>query len=151
MSSRFGDRVAGALCLALSVALMAYTFTLPSPAQPSDPGVTALPRMIAVLIGVLSLIILARPEEGEAMPRGGEVLRVSITVVLLLLYGVVMDVVGFVITTVVFLLAVLLLIGVRRPTTLALVPLGVSIGLFYLFRTLLEVSLPVSGFGGLPL
>lgn len=151
MSNRLGDRVAGALVLALAVGIFAYTFALPSPAQPTDPGVTALPRMIAVLIGVLALVVLARPEEGETLPRGGGALRVGVTAVLLLLYGLVMDSLGFVITTIVFLLAVLLLIGVRRPVTLVLVPLGVSVGMFLLFRVLLEVSLPVSGMGGLPI
>lgn len=151
MSATVGDRVAGALALVLAVGIFAYTFTLPSPAQPTDPGVTALPRMISVLIGVLALVVLARPEEGEPMPRGGSALRVGGSAALLAVYGIVMDGLGFVITTVAFLLAILLLIGVRRPAVLVLVPLVVSVGLFYLFRMLLEVSLPVSGLGGLPI
>lgn len=151
MTSRLGDRVAALLLLALAVFVFAYTFTFPPPAQELDPGLAALPRMIAVLIGVLALVPLARPEEGEALPRGGTALRVVGTVVLLGAYALVIDSLGFVITTVAFLLAELLLIGVRRPLTLILVSVGLSLGLFYLFRILLDVSLPVSGLGGLPI
>lgn len=151
MTSRLGDRVAALLLLALAVFVFAYTFTFPPPTQELDPGLATLPRMIAVLIGVLALVPLARPEEGEALPRGGAALRVVGTVVLLGAYALVIDSLGFVITTVAFLLAELLLIGVRRPLTLILVSVGLSLGLFYLFRMLLDVSLPVSGLGGLPI
>lgn len=151
MNSRLGDRVAALLLLALAVFVFAYTFTFPPPTQELDPGVAALPRIIAVLIGVLALVPLVRPEGGEELPRGGAALRVVGTVALLSVYALVLDSVGFVFTTIAFLLAELLLIGVRRPLTLIFVSVGVSLGLFYLFRVLLEVSLPVSGLGGLPI
>ena len=151
MSTKFGDRVAAGLLLVFAVGVFAYTFTFPQPVQDIDPGVTAFPRMVTVLIGVLSVVLLVRPREGEPLPRGRAAIRVIVTVLLLSLYAVVLDSVGFVITTVVFLLAELLLIGVRRVVLLVLVPLGVSLGLFYLFRVFLEVPLPVSGLWGLPL
>lgn len=152
MSTKLGDRVAAMLLLAFAVGIFAYTsFTFPPPAQPLDPGVTAFPQMVSVLIGVLAVAILVRPQEGEALPRGRAALRVIGTVLLLVVYAVVLDSVGFVITTAIFLLAELLLIGIRRPAPLILVPLGVSMGLFYLFRGFLEVPLPVSGLGGLPI
>lgn len=151
MSTKLGDRVAAGLLLAFAVGVFAYTFTFPVPVQDLDPGVTAFPRMVTVLIGVLALVLLVRPREGEPLPRGRAAIRVIVTILFLCLYAVVMDSIGFVITTVVFLLAELLLIGVRRPVLLVLVPLGVAVGLFYLFRVFLEVPLPVSGIGGLPI
>lgn len=151
MSSSLGDRVAGGLLLALAVSVFAYTFTFPAPLQPLDPGVTAFPRMVAVLIGVLSLVLLVRPQEGEALPRGRSTLQVVGTVLLLSVYAVALDRLGFVITTILFLLAELLLIDVRRPVYLILVPLGLGVGLYYIFRVLLEVPLPASGLGGLPI
>lgn len=151
MSTKLGDRVAAGLLLAFAVGVFAYTFTFPVPVQDLDPGVTAFPRMVTVLIGVLALVLLVRPREGEPLPRGRAAIRVVVTVLFLCVYAIVLDSMGFVITTVVFLLAELLLIGVRRPVLLVLVPLGVSAGLFYLFRVFLEVPLPVSGIGGLPI
>ena len=151
MPAKLGDRVAAGMLLAFAVGVFAYTFTFPAPLQDLDPGVTAFPRMVTVLIGVLALVVLFRPQEGEPLPRGRAAVRVVVTVLFLCVYAVVLDSVGFVITTVVFLLVELLLIGVRRPVLLVLVPLGVSVGLFYLFRVFLEVPLPVSGLGGLPI
>lgn len=151
MSINLGDRVAAGLLLVFAVGIFAYTFTFPAPVQPQDPGVTAFPRMVAVLIGVLSVVLLVSPREGEALPRGRAAIRVVITALLLCVYAVILDSVGFVITTVLFLLAELLLIEVRRPVLLVLVPLGVGVGLFYLFRVFLEVPLPTSGLGGLPI
>lgn len=151
MPSGTGDRVAAGLLLTLAVGVFAYTFTFPPPTQELDPGVSAFPRMIAVLIAVLSIVLLVRPQSGEALPRGTAAVRVALTVVLLWGYAMVLDYLGFVITSVVFLLAELLLIGVRRPTWLVLAPLGISLLLFYLFRVFLDVPLPVSGLGGLPI
>jgi putative tricarboxylic transport membrane protein len=150
MSTRLGDTVAAGLLLAFAVGVFVYTFTFPVPLQPQDPGVTAFPRMVSALIAVLSLVLLLRPREGEPLPRGRPAVRVIVTVLFLGVYATILDPVGFVITTAVFLLAELLLIGVRRPILLVLVPLGVSVGLFYLFRVFLEVPLPVGGLGGLP-
>ncbi len=151
MSTKLGDRIAAGLLLAFSVGVFAYTFTFPAPVQSLDPGVTAFPRMVLVLIGILSLVLLVRPREGEPLPRGRAALRIVATLLLLGVYAVVLDSLGFVITTVSFLLAELLLVGVRRPVLLVLVPLGVGVGLFYLFRVFLEVPLPTSGLGGLPI
>lgn len=148
--SVLGDRVVALLLLAFVAAVFAYTFTFPQPAQPLDPGVTAFPRMVAVMIGIFALFILLRPEEGEMLPKGNAAVRVIGTALLLGIYAVIMDTVGFVLTTALFLLAELLLIGVRRPTLLVSMPLGVSIVLFYLFRMFLGVPLPVSRLGWLP-
>lgn len=151
MTNRLGDRIAAGLLLALAIAVFAYTFTFPPPIQDLDPGMSAFPRIAAVIIGVFALVTLLRPEGGEALPRGGAALRVIVTAVLLFGYALVLDLLGFVLTTVLFLVAVLVLVGVRRPVLLAVVPLGVSLGLFFVFRFFLEVPLPVSGLGGLPI
>jgi putative tricarboxylic transport membrane protein len=149
--TRLGDRIVAALLLALAVGIFAYTFTFPPTVQPIDPGVTVVPRMVSVLIGVLAVVLFVRPREGERLPRGRAALQVAVTVLLLGLYATVLELLGFVITTVVFLLAELLLLGLRRPVYLITVPLCVGVGLFYLFRVFLDVPLPTSGLGGLPI
>ncbi|WP_026820482.1 tripartite tricarboxylate transporter TctB family protein [Arthrobacter castelli] len=151
MTRNPGDRVAAVILLALAVFVFAYSFTMPDPVQELDPGVAAFPRGLAVLIGVLALVPLFRPQPGEALPRGLYAGRVIGTVALLAGYAMVLDIIGFVITTVAFTLAELFLLGIRRPVTLIVMPLGVGLGLFYVFRTLLGVALPTSGLGGLPI
>ncbi|WP_298587829.1 tripartite tricarboxylate transporter TctB family protein [uncultured Kocuria sp.] len=151
MSTRLGDRIAGLLLLGLAVFVYVYSGRLPAPIQDLDPGVGYFPRMLAVLIGVLALVPLLRPQEWERMPRGVIAWHVLGTAALLFFYALAIDTLGFVITTVVFVLAELLLLGARKPLTLVLMPLGVSLGLFYLFRSVLDVPLPTAGWGGLPI
>lgn len=150
MTKNPGDRIAAVILLALAVFVFAYSFTMPDPVQELDPGVAAFPRGLAVIIGILALVPLFRPQPGEPLPKGLYAWRVIGTVVLLVGYSMVLDIIGFVITTVLFTVAELLLLGVRRPVTLVVMPLGVALGLFYIFRTLLGVALPTSGLGGLP-
>jgi putative tricarboxylic transport membrane protein len=151
VSARLGDRVAGLLLLALAVFVYVYSGTLPAPVQDLDPGVGFFPRMLAVLIGVLALVPLLKPEEWDPLPRGIVAWHVIGTAVLLFGYALVVETLGFVITTVVFVLVELLLLGARRPVTLIAMPLVVGLGLFYLFRSVLDVPLPVAGWGGLPI
>lgn len=151
MAKNPGDRIAAIILLALAVFVFAESFTMPDPVQKLDPGVAAFPRGLAVLIGVLALVPLFRPQPGEPLPQGRYAWRVIGTVLLLAGYAMVLDLIGFVITTILFILAELLLLGIRRPVTLIAMPFGVGLGLFYIFRTLLGVALPTSGLGGLPI
>lgn len=146
-----GDRIAALVLLALAMFVIIDGSSFPAPVQPLDPGIAAFPQMTAGLLGALALVLLLRPEDGEPLPRGVPAVRLLGTVTLLLIYALTLDVVGFVISTTFFLLATLLLIGVRRTVVVALISVGVSLGLFYLFRVVLGVSLPTSGLGGLPI
>lgn len=142
MRDRAGDIVSGALLLALVVAIFVITPGFPPPGQPNDPGTAAFPRIIAGALGALALILLVRPERGEPLPRGRDALRVAGVVGLLLFYVAVLELLGFILATFIFLVGALLLAGARRPLTLILVPTGVSVVLFYVFYELLRVSLP---------
>jgi putative tricarboxylic transport membrane protein len=137
-----GDIVSGIVLLALVVAIFVVTLNFPPPGQPNDPGTAAFPRIIAGALGVLALMLLVRPERGEPLPRGRDVLRVAGIVGLLLFYVVVLELLGFVLATIIFLASALLLAGARRPLALTLVPTGVSVVLYYVFYELLRVSLP---------
>lgn len=151
MTTRLNDRIAGLLLLALAVFVFVYSGTLPAPIQDLDPGVGFFPRMLAVVIGVLALVPLLKPQDWDPLPRGVVAWHVIGTALLLFGYALVMDTLGFVITTVVFVLAELLLLGARHPLILIGMPLVVSLGLFYLFRSVLDVPLPTAGWGGLPI
>lgn len=87
-------------------------------------------------------MLLVHPEKGEPLPRGRDALRVAGVVGLLLFYVAVLELLGFILATVIFLLGALLLAGARHPLALILVPTGVSVVLFYVFYELLRVSLP---------
>lgn len=142
MRERLAPIIPAALALLLAVGAFAVTFGFPPPAEANDPGAAAFPRLVAVGLAVLSVAQLVRPGSGEPLPGGGNALRVVGVLVLLLVYSVLLEPLGFILATVLFLFGTLLLAEVRKPLPLALIPVGVSAALFYLFYELLRVSLP---------
>lgn len=147
---KIGDRVVAVCLIGFTVFIFVYTGSFPAASQPLDPGIGAFPRIVAGLIGLLALILLAKPQEWEQFPRGSGAVRVVGTVVLVYLYYLALQPLGFVITTSLFLVLHLLLIGVRKPIPIIVVTAVGGYGLFSLFRNLLDVPLPTSGIGGLP-
>lgn len=142
MREKAGDIAATLLLLIFAVAMFVLTLGFPAPGQPNDPGTAAFPRMIAVALVVLALAQLLRPGETGTLPRGAAALRVGGILALLFVYAALFETLGFVTATMLFLLGALLLAGIKRVAYLILVPVGVSVILFYLFYELLEVSLP---------
>ncbi|GAA2033597.1 hypothetical protein GCM10009720_12650 [Yaniella flava] len=145
-----GDRLVAVFLIGFAVFVFIYTADFPEAAQPLDPGIEAFPRITAGLIGVLALVLLAKPREWEKFPRGSGVVRVLGTVVLVYFYYLALQPLGFVVTTSFFLVGHLLLIGVRKPLSIIVITAVGGFGIFYLFRSVLDVPLPLSGIGGLP-
>jgi putative tricarboxylic transport membrane protein len=140
--SYLGDRVIAIVLLALAVGMFLYTFTFPGTLQPTDPGTAAFPRILAVALGVLAVLLFLSPREAKLLPeRAGTFPMVGI-VVATVLYALVLPLFGFLVSTALYLIGALLLMGVRRPVYLAVVPLALSVVLFGLFGLLLEVPLP---------
>lgn len=142
MREKAGDLAVTLLLLVFAVVMFVLTLDFPAPGQPNDPGTAAFPRMIAVALGALALTRLLRPGQTEPLPRGGAALRVGGILALLVVYAALFEALGFVIATMLFLLGAMLLAGIKQVPYLILVPVGVSLVLFYLFSELLEVSLP---------
>lgn len=145
-----GDRIVAIFLIGFAVFIFVYTAGFPEAAQPLDPGTEAFPRIIAALIGILALVLVAKPRAWERFPRESGAVRVIGTVVLLYLYYLAIEPLGFVVTTSVFLVFQMLLIGVRKIVPIIVVTVVGGVGLFYLFRNVLDVPLPLSGIGGLP-
>jgi putative tricarboxylic transport membrane protein len=137
-----GNLVAAGLLLAVAAAVVFLTLDFPPPGDPNDPGAGTFPRMIAGLLAGCGLLLLFQRSETEPLPRGSGLLRVAGVVVLLGGYAALLEPLGFVLASVLFLAAALLLAGVRRPLLLAVLPPGISLALFYVFYVLLRVSLP---------
>lgn len=142
MREKAGDIVSAVLLLAFAAIVLVLTVDFPPPGQANDPGTAAFPRIIAGSLGVLAVLQLIRPGRGEKLPRGAAAMRVAGILVLLLLYTAVLEMLGFILASALFLLGAILLAGTRRPLYLVLVPPVLSVALFYLFYRLLEVSLP---------
>lgn len=149
MKEKAGDIVSALMLLGLVAVVFVSSAGFPTATQENDLGPATFPRIIAVVIGICALFVLLRPQKVEPLPTGSKALRVVGIVLLLAVYAMILEPLGFVTSTFAFLVGALLLGKVRRPLQLILVPAGVSVGLFYLFYVLLEVSLPGGAVEGL--
>lgn len=142
MRDKAGDIVSALLLLAFAAAMFLLTLGFPAPGQANDPGTAALPRIVAVGLGVLAVLQLVRPGVWEPLPRGRTVLRLVGIVGLLVVYAMVLEILGFILASTLFLLGAIVLAGGRRPLYLVLIPPVLSVVLFYVFYMLLGVPLP---------
>ena len=119
------------------------------------------PVIIACLLGLFGVIIFMQGKKAtaETSKQGGNVLPVVVLLGMSLLYYLALAVIDmpylaltlgsltfvlsvFEVATVVFLAAMMFYLGVRNKIVLVFVPIGASIFLSIMFRTLLRVLLP---------
>lgn len=143
MRERKGTLISTALLLVFAAVGFVLTLSFPAPAQPIDPGPAAFPRLIVGGLAIFALLQLLEPGKGEEpLPRGRQALKVVGVLVLLLVYAAMLKPLGYIVSTVIFLVGALILADVRRPLPLVLMPVGLAVVLFYVFYELLRVSLP---------
>lgn len=142
------DRLTGLVLLALAVA---YGVTASGfEAMIGDPlGPAVFPMVLAVPLGLLSLVLVARPDPEPDWPRRRALLKQALTLVAFVAYAFLLEPLGFVVATVLATTAMALLLGARlRPA--ATTGVVSALVLFVLFDQLLGLPLPagVLGFAG---
>lgn len=133
------DRIAGIVMLIVSVAFgMTATSYKASFGDPLGPA--ALPVMLSIPAGLLSLSLILRPDSNPAWATGAPLARQIATVVLLVAYALLLDPLGFLLATfiAVTLLGRILLSGWAKS---ALSGALMSLVLFVTFDTLLGLPL----------
>lgn len=146
-------QAAGALALALAVYVMVESRTGLNYYTEYGPGPGFLPFWCGALLAALSAAWLFQvslrpvepPPEGFAPPRAG-VVRVVSVMAALVACALLMSVIGFQLAMLGFLWFVLLRVGGRSHGTSFLLALAGSAALTYLFRSRLDVPLPLSSF-----
>jgi uncharacterized membrane protein (DUF4010 family) len=148
-------RTTAEIAIATGAALLAIVFYIlgnfTQSVNPDDPGPGFYPRALSLLlfIAALTQIVLSwrkrresRKRDTEAAEKSGFSYRVFFgTALLSLLYGFVFDKVSYLVTTTCFLLAMMLLGGVRKWHVLLGVAIGYSVATYYLFGHVLMVQL----------
>ncbi len=145
------DIIQGILIVVFSSGTWYWSRQLPQ-SRTSVPGPGFFPELVSILGFVLGLYILLRAirlravqAEGAAEEADdwGAYVRIGIPVVLLsILFVIAFKPLGFLVSSFVFIAAVLLLLGERRPLLILLMSAGLSGGVFYLFNNLLRLGLP---------
>ena len=110
-------------------------------------GARMFPRFVFILIiplSVLQLILNVRSKQEKENPMEGvDYHRMLSMVFLIVCYAFSFEPVGYVISTPVFLLLSMMVMGQRDPKVLALVSIGVTGLLFLAFRYLIYVPIPL--------
>jgi len=127
--------------------LGAFTQTV----NPDEPGPGIFPRTLSFLLFIAALVQIVLSWRKKAEPResgkavaekGAFSWRVFVgTMLLSVLYGFVFNKVSYLVTTTCFLLAMMLLGGVRKWYVLVCVAIGYSVATYYLFGRVLMVPL----------
>jgi len=121
---------------------------------PIGPGAGFFPFWLAVVLGILSLVMIynatfkrEEPMPSDFLPTHAGYLRIGAILMVLVLTILLIVPLGFRLTTLAFLIALMYTLG--RPTPLATVPIAIagSWGTYWVFVELLRIPLPVGNFG----
>ena len=154
MNSRRLDIVTGSVGIAFASFVLAYSTTFPGP-KGTDFGPSLFPRVVAVMLLVLGAILLvnvwrnrtqaqggAAGDAGPSLPPASAGLRnVAVTIVTIVAYIAVVDRLGFVPTTLVFLFVLMKTYGLTVLKSIAACCLITGF-VYVLFSVLLRVVLP---------
>ncbi|MEH6446332.1 MAG: tripartite tricarboxylate transporter TctB family protein [Oceanospirillaceae bacterium] len=138
------DRIGGLIFLALSIAY-GYSITL-IPLYPGDEyevfTAKTLPTALAIIGAILSLSLLfsSRKEAKSALPDLDWTIAMKL-ILLMVCYGAILEVLGFLIATTLFLLSGYWLLGERRKLILFFCSLPLVIFFWFVLTQLLDIYL----------
>ncbi|EPC00381.1 tricarboxylic transport membrane protein [Litchfieldella anticariensis FP35 = DSM 16096] len=137
------DRISGILMLVLAVAYGWGATQFPEPFGGSEAvGPETFPLLLAVVLGLSSLYLIVRPDPDNAWPWSRTGLELIIALVVLVLYAMLLQPLGFIISTLLAVGTLCWRMG-ARPVK-AYVTGGVAGGVvFLLFNFALDLSLPL--------
>jgi putative tricarboxylic transport membrane protein len=147
------DLITGFVLLVLSGYVIWESWMMPSSAT-FGPGSGFLPFWLGVLMALLALILLFSawrrprdPKEGSPFPGGKPLLRVAAVMVGLGVYISLMEVLGFLLNTFLFVSYLLGFVERERLPMTALVAFLTTAGLYLIFQVVLGITLPRNMFG----
>ena len=141
------DHVAGAAFVVFGLLIIALSGDLPT-GQLSMPGSGFMPKIIATLTIILGLALIARANESGpfsilSWSDGNHAAMVTaITAAAIALY----TILGFVITMVLMMVALLIVIERRNPLYAGIYSIGITVVTYAAFEYLLKTPLPAGPF-----
>lgn len=135
--------VIGVVSLAVIAALLFESTRIAVTQGSSDPGPAAYPQFILALLAVCAVGIILTPDDRtpDDQPRSWKV--VALVLASIALYIVLLATIGYIVSTVIFVLIMGLLAGERRWWLLAVYSLGIALILYFVFSNYLSISLPM--------
>ena len=147
------DLITGFVLLALSGYVVWESWMMPASAT-FGPGSGFLPLWLGILMAVLSVMLITGtsfrkpdPDEQAPFPVGQALTRVSAVIVGLAIYISLMEVLGFVLNTFLFVSYLMLAVEREKWKLAGVVALLTTAGLYIIFQVLLRITLPKNMFG----
>lgn len=111
------------------------------------------PQFLAIILGILSLLLLIsvlrnpdRKEEPQKFWKSaGSLLLFGVTLLLLILFPLLMELLGFAVTSFLFILILVFALagqGQKRPLVLFSVSTGITVVIVLVFKVILEIPFP---------
>ncbi len=140
------DHIGGLFFLCLSVLYGYYVGDIPLlPGEEYEPfHAQTVPHALAYMCGGLALLLIltaSREHEDKLSLQGYDFLLVGKLLALVVLFALSLEWFGFLISTVIFLLAGYRLLGERRPRVLFLASVPFAVGLWFILTQLLDIYL----------
>lgn len=141
MTTHLTDRVTGVFLLLFAI-WYGYRTTLFQVSFMADPvGPRAFPLGLAILMGLLSLYLIIKPDPSPVWPSSKVWIRIGLITLTFIVYAYLMIPIGFVLATTLEIVALALIF--RGPLLKSLIgAFLLSAALYGLFVTLLNLSLP---------
>ena len=134
------DRVGAVLLMVFGAFWIWQASRLSARTGDAGPGPAVLPTALGVMIVVLAVISFLRPEVGRIeLPHFG---RIAVILVSLIGYAIILEPLGYVVSTALLLGFLLVAFAERRRWWQPISAVAVSFATYYAFRILLAVPLP---------
>ena len=127
------DRIFGVVVVLAALAYIAGAFQIQTSFMSDPVGSKTFPILLGIVAVICGLVFIFRPDEEPDWPSVGTVLHLAISVVAMVAYAYALKPLGFLLPTAIC-AAVLSYQMSPRPVFAALAGIGLSIGLFLLFK-----------------
>jgi len=151
MSKSIRDRIAGTVLLAIALVWIVLVFQTIESSQGVAAGARAFPLFFGIVLAGLSVALLAQSfrtsaaPAGDIIPQSGRRNSFEVVAVIggILLYGFVLEPLGFIpATLLIVVLFMTVILRLRAPLLVAGMAVGLSLGCYLVFGKLLGTYLP---------
>lgn len=129
------DRVAGVILLLICTGLFYEGWRYPAESR-------LFPLGLLTFLMIGAIVMIVRPAQASKGERG-EPKKILLTTLLCIAYVALVEILGFFVSTVLFMTVFMAMLGLRKPLIYIAAIVGVNLGLYLLFVWQLKVPIPI--------
>ena len=141
MASRYTHLIISSLLIILSLAVFFTAGGFQDPGG-AEPGPAFFPRVLSILLFILAIFLLFQKDTNEEEENKVPLWRIGIPMLLFAFYIISINILGFAVSTGLFVIFLLWFLGSRRWWVQIVTAISISAAVTYSFEVLLNVPLP---------